>query len=104
MACKLTKVALRTFQGKTGALVPITVDSDSGGAFVVSAVYADKALSSPWSFTIVAGYHQLSVLIENPNAGDPTRIQEVCDSGNQTLVEFNFDPAGPTQSLVIVGI
>lgn len=104
MACKLAKIGRRTFQGKTGADVQITVTSDSSEAFIVSAVYAGTALSRPWSFQIIAGSHQLSVLVENPTVGDPTRIQEVCNGGNQTLVEFNFDPTGPTQSLVIVGI
>ena len=104
MACKLTKVSLRTFNGKTGDSVKIAVDSDSGAAFISSAIYDDKPLSPPWELQIVAGPKQLAVVVENPNVGDPTRIQEFCNGSKQTLVEFNFDPTGPTQALVIIGM
>ena len=104
MACKLTKVAPRTFNGKTGDTVQITVDSDSGAAFIVSAIYDGNSLSSPWTFQIGAGPKQLAVVVEDPNVGDPIRIQEVCGGSNQTLVASNFDPQGPTQALVIIGV
>jgi hypothetical protein len=105
MACKLTEVDVRTYNGSTGASVQIAVDSDLGKAFIVSAVYAGIAIVSPWKFTIVAGAKQLQVVVGNPNVGDVTRIQEACDGGSKNkLAEFDFDPLGAAQAFVIIGI
>jgi hypothetical protein len=106
MSCSLTKVDARNFTGTTGNSVQLKVDSDSGKAFLVSAVYAGKAFSTPWLFTIVKGANQLLVLFEDPTDGDPVRIQEACAGGGgvNTLRQFEFDPVGPSQSFVITGL
>jgi len=112
MACKLSpsEDPKADCEGKVGDEVEITVTSDSGGAFIVSAEYPPptkcrKNPSGTWSFTILPGYNQLGVLVENPKAGDPTRIVEVCgDSTTHTLRQYNFDPQGPTQFFSIKGL
>jgi hypothetical protein len=112
MACKLSSSEdpKADFEGRVGSEVEIAVNSDSGGAFAVSAEYPPptkcrKNPSGTWSFTILSGYNQLGLLVENPKAGDGTRIVEVCERGTtNTLRQFNFDPQGPTQFFSIKGL
>jgi len=112
MPCKLSPSAdpKADFEGAAPQKVEINVDSDSAAAFIVSAEYppptkCQKNPSGTWSFTILPGYNQLGVLVENPKAGDPTRIVEVCGDGTTHILrQYNFDPQGPTQFFSIKGL
>lgn len=112
MTCKLNPSddLKADFEGQVGNDVEINVTSESGGAFIVSAMYPPptkcrKNPSGSWSFTILSAYNQLGVLVENPKAGDPTQIIEVCGNGStHTLRDYKFDPQGPTQFLSIKGL
>ena len=105
MACKLTKSSKPNidFEGNAGDKVQLGVSSDSGGATIVAAVYDGNTLSAPWQFTLGAGNKFLTVLVDNPVPRDWTTIEEVCNSGKNTLKHFPFDPTGPTQTFIIGG-
>lgn len=103
MACKLTKSDKPRvdFEGTAGEQVKLGIDSDSGGAIIVAAIYAGKQISDPWKFTLVSGNKLLTILVDNPVPRDWTTIQEICNGKKKTLLHYPFDPDGPTQSFRI---
>jgi hypothetical protein len=77
MACKLTRIAGGTFQGRTGARVAVDVRSDARAKTVRIAYAGEQDGQAPFEFTVKRGLNQLLVVALGVQDGQKMTVVEV---------------------------
>jgi hypothetical protein len=111
MACSLERSpsASEDFIGKAGATASIdlrVLDKDKE-AEIVHIRYAGDEIdsSSPFEFKIQEGPQQLTVLVEAGEAGIQLALVEVCDDGDEKVLNrFRFNPKSPARGYTVKGV
>ena len=104
MACKLTRQADGSFQGKTGAKVQVDVRSDSAASAVRIAYAGEQDGEPPFEFKIKSGRNKLLVVALGVKNDQLMRVVEVDGANDCHLRNFFWSSTHFHTTLDIEGV